>query len=416
MALPADHSTYRPPLVLSLLLGPFNLLYRLISSSFSTFKYLFPFLTPILSAFSSRNSSARSRTNTTGRRPLNPRDTAARFAREFEEEYGRHELTFFDNGYAQAYDLAKKDLKFLLVVLISPEHDDNSTFVRETLLSHDVIHYTNDPQNNILLWAGNVQDSEAYQVSTALNCSKFPFVALIAFNPQLSPPSMSTIARITGLLPGLELVAKLRAAIAQHSAILERVRAAQIEQTAVRNLRDEQNSAYERSLAQDRERARQRREAEAEGRRVEQQAKAKMEAEAKDRENLMKWKIWRVQSMLPEPRPDTQDVTRVSIRMPSGERVVRKFDANLMTEELYAFVECHDILKSEPSARSSPVYKPQEYRHEYKFRLVSPMPRTVHAPEDDGTIGQRIGRSGNLIVEPIGEEDDELDSDSENER
>ena len=376
---------------------------------------MFPFLSPILSSFSSTNSAARSRLNTTGRRPLNPRDTAARFAREFEEEYGRHELIFFDNGYAQAYDLAKKDLRFLLVVLISPEHDDNSTFVRETLLSHDLVHYINDPQNNILLWAGNVQDSEAYQVSAALNCSKFPFIALIAFNPQLSPPSMATIARITGLLPPLELVSKLRIAIAQHSTLLERVRAAQMEQTAVRNLRNEQNSAYERSLAQDRERVRQRREAEAEERRLEQQAKAKVEAEAKERENLVKWKLWRIQSILPEPDPDTKDVTRVSIRIPSGERIVRRFDANSGTEELYAFVECHDILRSEPSSGSSPFPKPPDYQHEYKFRLVSPMPRTVHAPEDDGTIRQRIGRSGNLIVEPIGQEDDELDSESEDE-
>lgn len=370
----------------------------------------------ILSSLSTRSSTARSRLNTTGRRPLNPRDTAARFAREFEEEYGRHELSFFDNGYAQAYDLAKKDLKFLLVVLISPEHDDTSTFVRETLLSQDVVNYIKDPQNNILLWAGNVQDSEAYQVSAALNCSKFPFVALIAFNPQLSPPSMSTIARITGLLPPSSFVPKLRTAIAQHSATLERVRAAQMEQTAVRNLRNEQNSAYERSLAQDRERARQRREVEAEKRRLEQQAKDKIEAEAKDRENLMKWKLWRVQSILPEPDPDTKDVTRVSIRMPSGERIVRRFDAKSRTEELYAFVECHSILQSEPSLRSPPISKPQDYQHEYKFRLVSPMPRTVHAPEDDGTIGRRIGRSVNLIVEPIGQDDDELDSDSEDEK
>lgn len=406
---------YRPPLIVSLLLSPFTLLYRLISGSFNTFKYLFPFLTPILSSFSSRNSAARSRLNTTGRRPLNPRDTAARFAREFEEEYGRHELIFFDNGYAQAYDLAKKELKFLLVVLISPEHDDTSTFVRETLLSPDVVRYVNDPQNNTLLWAGNVQDSEAYQVSAALNCSKFPFVALIAFNPQLSPPSMSTIARITGLLSPLELISKLRTAITQHSTVLERVRAAQMEQTAARNLRNEQNNAYERSLAQDRERARQRREAEAEERRLEQQAKAKIEAEAKDRENLVKWKSWRVQSMLPELDHDTKDVTRVSIRMPSGERIVRRFDANSRMEELYAFVECHDILQSEPSSHSPPVTKPQDYQHEYKFRLVSPMPRTVHSSEDDGTIGRTIGRSGNLIVEPIEQDDDESDSDVEDE-
>lgn len=400
-------------MIISVLLSPFNLLQRLISGSFGIFKYLFPFVPQFFSAFSSRNSSARSRLNTTGRRPLNPRDTAARFAREFEEEYGSHELNFFDNGYAQAYDLAKKELKFLLVILVSPEHDDTSTFIRETLLSLEVVQYINDPQNNILVWAGNVQDSEAYQVSTALNCSKFPFVALIAYNPQISPPSMSTISRITGLLPPSAFVPKLRAVISQHSAILERVRAAQVEQTAVRNLRDQQNSAYERSLAQDRERTRQRREAEAERRHLEQQEKAKKEAEERDRDNLEKWKLWRTQSLSPEPEPDAKEVTRVSIRMPSGERVVRRFDATTRTEELYAFVECHSLLQSKPDSPLQTASKPRDYLHEYKFRLVSPMPRAVYAPEDEGTIGRRIGRSANLIVEPIGQDDDEeAESDS----
>jgi FAS-associated factor 2 len=45
----------------------------------------------------------------------------------------------------------------------------------------------------------------------------------------------------------------------------------------------------------------------------------------------------------------------------------------------------------------------------YKFRLVSPMPRTVYGIEEGGTIGDRIGRNGNLIVEPIRKEDDDED-------
>lgn len=357
-----------------------------------------------MSRFSNSSPPARSRQNTTGRKPLNPRDTAARFAREFEEEYGSHSLHFFENGYAQAYDLAKKELKFLLVVLISPEHDDTSSFVRDTLLSQEVVDYLNEPRNNILLWTGNVQDSEAYQVSSALNCSKFPFTALVAHTPQDSSTSMSTIARITGLLPPSAFVPKLRAAITQHSTALDRVRATRNEQQATRNLRDEQNSAYERSLAQDRERAKQRREAEAAKARGEREEEARLKAEERDRRNLEQWRSWRAQTIAPEPGPSVKDVTRISIRMTSGERIVRKFAANAETEELYAFVECYDVLESGMHSPASA--EPEGYEHTYKFRLVSPMPRVVYDLNARGSIGSRLGRSGNLIVEPVSDDDE----------
>ena len=398
---PESQKNYRPPLLFSILLTPFNILYRLISSSFSLFGYLFPFLPRLLPRLAQSSNHARSQT---GRRPLNPRDTASRFAREFEEEFGSHDLHFFDGGYAQAYDLAKKELKFLLVVLLSPEHDDTSTFVRETLLSPETVNYLNDPQTGILLWAGNVQDSEAYQVSNGLNCSKFPFVALVVHTPQDSSTTMSTVARITGPQSASALVSKLRTAISQHSQSLDRVRATRNEQQATRNLREEQNSAYERSLAQDRERTRQRKEAEAAQKRAEQETKAKAEAEEKEAQKLEQWKRWRAQSLPAEPGSDVKDATRISMRLSDGERIVRKFTADSKIEELYAFVECHAITKAENDA---PAAKPVDYDHKYNFRLVSPMPRVVYDIDAGGTVGSNIGPSGNLIVEPIADDEDE---------
>lgn len=401
---PENQNVYRAPLLLTIFLTPFSILYRLLSGSLGLFAYLFPFLPRMFSRFTGSRVQPRRQRDTTGRRPLNPRDTAARFAREFEEEYGQHDLSFFADGYAQAYDLAKKELRFLLVVLLSPEHDDTLTFVRSTLLSPEVVDYINDPQHKIILWAGSVQDSEAYQVSTALNCSKFPFSAVVAHNPQESSTSMSTIARISGLVPPSVYVPKLRAAISQHSATLERARASRTEQQATRNLREEQNSAYERSLAQDRERARQRREEEEARFRAEREEKAKVEAAERAVQNLEQWRRWRAQSIPPEPSISGEGVSRVSIRMTSGERVVRKFRAEADMEELYAFVECYDILFSDaPSLKAS---EPQGYEHTYRFRLVSPMPRMVYDLAGGDTIGEKIGRSGNLLVESINDEDD----------
>lgn len=312
-------------------------------------------------------------------------------------------MNFYDGGYAQAYDLAKKELKFLMVVLLSPEHDDTSTFVRDTLLAQETVDYLNNPQNKMILWAGNVQDSEAYQVSNALNCSKFPFAALIVHTPQDSSTSMSTVARLTGLQPASAFVAKLRTATAQHSQALDRVRATRNEQQATRNLREEQNSAYERSLAQDRERARQRREAEAAQKRAEEEARAKAKAAEKEAQKIGQWKRWRAQKLPQEPGPETKDAARVSIRLTNGERVVRRFAADAEMEELYAFVECYDVSGAEEDV----VQAPAGYQHKYNFRLVSPMPRAVYDIDAGGTVGRRVGRSGNLIVEPISDEEDE---------
>ena len=341
----------------------------------------------------------------TGRRPLTPRDTAARFVREFEEEYGSHSLHFFEGGYAQAYDIAKKDLKYLLVVLISPEHDDTSIFVRETILSSDVAQYINNPQNNIILWAGNVQDSESYQVSIALNCSKFPFSALIVHTPQDSSMSMSTIARITGLTPPATFIAKLQTAIRQQSAALERVRSTRAEQAASRNIREEQNSAYDRSLAQDRERARQRKEAEAAKARAEQDAEARAELERTQKRKIEQWRRWKASKLAPEPGLEIKDATRLSIRLPAGHRVIRRFTSGSEIEDVYAFVECFEYLESDQSMSND--REPSDFEHRYSFNLVSPMPREVYDLKSGGSIGSRIGRSGNLIVETLDEGEDD---------
>jgi FAS-associated factor 2 len=334
-----------------------------------------------------------------GRRPLSPRDTAARFIREFEEEYGSNELPFHEGGYAQAFDLAKKDLKFLLVVLISPEHDATSSWIRETLLSRDVVDFLRNKDNNIILWAGNVQDSEAYQVSSALNCTKFPFAGLIVHTPQASS-TMGIAARIVGPTPPAEFVAKLRQAMQAHSEPLNRTRAQRREQEASRNIRQASDRAYERSLAQDRERARKKKEEAERKAREEKEALEREQAKERYARGLEQWRKWRASSIPREPGPEEKDVVRISLR------VVRKFAADAHIEELYAFVECYDLLQQ--GAREK-VQEPVGFEHEYKFQLVSPMPREVYELKAGGTIKERIGRSGNLIVERTDLEDEEED-------
>ncbi|KAL9094180.1 MAG: hypothetical protein Q9165_003595 [Trypethelium subeluteriae] len=402
-------ATYQPPLLLSVVFAPFNLAYGIISRTLGFFGYLFPFLPRLLSRLWARNNAPGSRTASGGRRPLSPRDTAARFIREFEEDYGKNSLPFYENGYAQAFDLAKKELNFLLVILLSPEHDDTSSFVKDTLLSPEFVEFVRNPQNNTVLWAGNVQDAEAYQVSSALNCTKFPFVGLIVHTPSVSSTSMSLVARIAGPAPAPTLVSQLQNAITQNASALSRIRSTRAEQDATRRLREEQNSAYERSLAQDRERARQKREAEAARQRAEQEAVEKAEAQEREQRDLEQWRRWRTSQIKEEPGPEIKDTVRISVRLPSGERAVRKFFPDASLEELYAFVECYPLLQANEKMKAIDSQKPQGFEQVYKFRLVSPMPREAYELSDGGLIRDRIGRSGNLIVESTVDEVDEDD-------
>lgn len=401
---PENQPVYRPPFILALLFAPFNLIYRLLCGSFRLFGYLFPFL-PRLFNVTANPALQGTRRNTTGRRALGPKDTAARFVREFEEQYGTNSIPFLENGYNMSLERTHRDLKFLLVVLLAPEHDDTNGWVRDTLLSPEATEFINDPQNNVLVWGGNVRDAEAYQVSNSLRCTKFPFAAVIAHTPSVSSTAMSVVARISGTTSPTEFVEKIRTAVAQNKEPLERLRSTRAEQQASRSLRQEQDSAYERSLAIDRERARQRREAE-EARQREAQAAAEREAaEAKRLQDLQQWKRWRAQSIPKEPEADVKDAVRVSIRLTSGERVIRRFAPDADLEELYAFVECYDVLQE--SQEATTVQEPEGFKHEYGFRLVSPMPRIVYEVGEGGTIRDKIGRGGNLLVEPIDDDDDE---------
>lgn len=404
---PETQATPRPSLLLAIMFSPFKLLYTILTAPFGYLTYLFPFL-----RIFPRNATTGTlrRVNTSGRRPLSPADAAQRAQREFTEEHGENELPWSNVGYATSLDHTKREYGFLLVVLISPEHDDTTTFCREVLMNAEVTAFLRDPSNMIRLWIGDIRDSEAYQVSTALKCNKFPFTALICNTPEVSSTAISVVERLIGPMEPAVYLARLRSKHAEYMSKLETGRAAHSLQNAERNLRAEQDSAYERSLAQDRERARQRREAEASAAAAE---KAKLEEEADAAllaEKKSQWRRWRASQIRAEPSAEEKDIVRVALKMPEAARVMRKFRAGDSIEELYAFVECYELVNEGAGGDSEKVpEKPEGYKHEYGFRLVSTLPRVVYDIDSEGTVGEKVGRSGNLIVEPISEEEDEED-------
>lgn len=402
---PQQPATFRLPFLLSILLAPFRAGYGLVAILLRSVSYVFSFLPRQFRARALGNSISAGLKNTNGRRMLMPKDTAARFKREFDEQYGENGLTWFDGGHAQALDAAKKDVKFLLIILLSPEHDDTDFFVRGTLLSQEVVEFINDPANNIILWGGNVLDSEAYQVSLEYNCTKFPCSVLACLTPKEGATRMGIIKRVAGPTTPSRYLASLRSAMNKYKPDLEGVRAERVANDYARNLRAEQDAAYERSLAIDRERARQRREAEEAAAAEERRAREEAEAVERQEQKRQQWRKWRATTVPPEPEASDKDAVRLALNMPEGfggGRVVRRFSKEATLEELYAFVECYPIISaSAAGGDDEKAAQPEDYTHKYDFRVALLMPRETLYPDSGVTIAEKVGRGGNLIVEDI---------------
>ncbi|KAG7291528.1 hypothetical protein NEMBOFW57_001547 [Staphylotrichum longicolle] len=332
---PQSSSVYRTPFLVAVLFAPFRFGFKIFAGLFRSLFYFLSFLPQSIRPRFVASSISKGLRQTTGRRVTLPKETAQRFRRDFEEEYGAHGLPFFEGGHAQALDAAKTELKFLLTVLVSPENDETESFIRNTLLSPEVVNFISDPANNIILWGGNALDSEAYQVAREYNCAKYPFSCVVCLTPKEGSTRMGIVKRLVGPMTPESYIAGIQSAITKYGPDMNGVRAERAAQEMARNLRTQQDSAYERSLAADRERARQKREAAAAAAAAEKRAQEEAEAAARQQELRQKWREWRATTIAPEPDAGAKDTVRLALNMPASSeagRVVRKAQLNASDE------------------------------------------------------------------------------------
>ncbi|RUS30754.1 thioredoxin-like protein [Jimgerdemannia flammicorona] len=336
-----------------------------------------------------------------------PASVAARFLLDFETHYGNVHPNFHQGGYSQALEIAKRDLKFLVVVLQSDEHDETEAFCRDTLSSPTLNSYLRD--NDILVWAGNVRETEAFQVSTTLQSTTFPFLAIIGLQYPAAgsggSPKMSVVDRLEGPTTADAVVRRLTNALQHYGPPLERVRRERQEREHDRSLREQQDLAYRESLRIDQEKERKAREAREAAVRAEETARKAQEELQRLVENRQLYRRYLLSTIPAEPSANEEDgVARLSFRMLDGERVVRRFKGDENVETIYRFVESYSLTKDTSTPVTTP---PAGYEHRYEFVLVSPFPRTTHRPDATQLIRDERGLwpSANLIVEGVEEEE-----------
>ncbi|RCH82587.1 hypothetical protein CU097_000781, partial [Rhizopus azygosporus] len=301
-------------------------------------------------------------------------------------------------GYSQALEKARKELRFMLVVLQSDDHDDTELFCRQ------LIDYVKE--KNILVWGGNVRETEAHKVSYTLQASTYPFLALIALQKPLgaSTPKMTVIERMEGPCRAEELVSQIDAAIDRHGAVVNRLKNEREQREMERRLREDQDRAYRESLKADQEKVRKAQE--------EKEALVKAEEEEKQRQRekeIQKQKneeyIRYLYTHLPE-EPKEGKMTKLSFRLANGDRVVRSFSEHDTLDTLYRFVEVYPLLKSnEPVEPCESA--PEDYVHQYKFTIHSPYPRKEYEADEHQTLSNipSLWPSATLVVDAVDDEE-----------
>ncbi|KAH6590320.1 hypothetical protein BASA61_005316 [Batrachochytrium salamandrivorans] len=282
---------------------------------------------------------------------------AVRFKEDFAMQYGLKSPQFYSGTYTQALNFAKREIRYVLAVLQSDEHDDTAVFCRETLASETFINFVSE--RNLVVWGGNIQEAEAFKVGTVLGVTAYPFMALIA--PQGS--RMAAVHRFEGLMSTDRIISKLTRLFNRFDVLLAGARADRASHEAARNIRQQQDAAYQSSLLADQEKARKALE-EQERERQEQlkQEQERLEVVSKI-ERRKQYKLELAARMPLEPAVGEPNTTRLSIRLPSGERIIRRFKADDVVQLLWDFIETHDL-------------QPLDLATE--FVIVSPYPRRVY--------------------------------------
>jgi len=288
------------------------------------------------------------------------------FLDKFEREFGQDHPRFFVGSYSQAVQQAKREFKLLVIYLHSEQHVDTPTFCRDSLCSRPLTEFIDD---NLLFWASNInQSSEGYRVTQILGVSRFPFIGVI----RTIENTTALIGKFEGRCLAEDLIQQLAQLIETQSHLLSHARRQEEERARNRLIREEQDVAYQESLAADQEKERKARE--------EEQRRIELERAIIELEERKKTEFERKRESLP-PEPPSGEGVQVLIKLPSGARLNRRFLGVHKFQDVYNFV---DVNQNE--------IEPDSYQ------LVSNFPRRTFSERQQTLQEASLGSQALLLV------------------
>jgi len=282
----------------------------------------------------------------------------------------------------------------LLVVYLHSENARHSRDFCTQVLSNDYI--CTMLNENFLLWGGDVLRVETHFVAQMMHARQYPCFCVLL-------PANADEIRVIGALHG---EVQVDAAVGLLTTCLEEMDAHRAEIVARReqhaedrNLREQQDREYQEALEMDRRReeqqqllAREQQEAQRladEQLREEQEALSRHEAQQQELQERRRRQAAQLAPEVPEA------TARISLRLPAGQRVQRRFLISATLTDVYAWADCAAYL---PENEGKNLVVPD------RFLLKTSFP-TKDLVEMDSTV-QDLQLAGTNIVLAAIEDDD----------
>lgn len=330
-------------------------------------------------------------------------DIARRFIRNFDERIGNTSIPdqdtnrvdnnetdaittprpdFLECAYSHSMLMVKKDVRWLLCYIESSQNSECVDFTHDVLIHPKFLRFVK--RRNILMWGGDVADTEAYFACNQFNITKLPFLGFMCMTVnqiptssgmQQSPPVFSLVSKIQGYKDLNSILKKLDKAYKKYNPGVIRIQNLSLESanmTIVDPMGTTGTTHVNRSRTQ-----------------------------ANIAESTLQWRQWRKSQLVPVSN-DADEYTKIAIKTPDGSRQVIKINRSCSLEEIYATIEC-TILNDIEIDDNSIYERPVEFTHEYKFNIFTVFPRE-HIVADSNTLivdTPAIFPSGNIVVIPV---------------
>ncbi|VVC92134.1 unnamed protein product [Leptidea sinapis] len=254
------------------------------------------------------------------------------FIENYSSRYNSHPV-FYQGTYTQALNDAKNELRFLIVYLHSESQPDTVNFCRGTLSDPEVIQFINI---HALFWGCSIDTTEGWRVAQSIGGRKYPLLCVMCVRDH----RMTVVARSEGTCTPQQLLNRLQRVVTENEPYLSAARADRVEREVTARLRAAQDEAYAESLAADQEKERRREEERAaRAQREHDDLQRRKDAQRLQRE-LEEARIAMKASLPDEPKAGPEALALL-IRLPTGERLTRRFLFANTTQDLYDFVFSH---------------------------------------------------------------------------
>ncbi|GBP26926.1 FAS-associated factor 2 [Eumeta japonica] len=202
--------------------------------------------------------------------------------------------------------------------------------VVNTLSDPEVIDYIN---THALFWGCSVESGEGWRVAQSVGGRRYPLLCVVCVREH----RMTVVARSEGSCSPAQLLQRLRRVVADNEPHLAAARADRVEREVTAQLRAAQDEAYAESLAADQEKERRR--AADRAARIQQEHDDAMRKRSEERrcQEVLEARKATAARLPPEPAPGEGTVVLL-LRLPSGDRLTRRFQIEQNTQDLYDFV------------------------------------------------------------------------------